>query len=282
MHRRRGEEGYALVAAVAAIAVFATVSLGVMAATRSALVGGIADSDAARAAAAADAGLILAVDGLLATAPEDRWAIDGRVRTLGFDGAGLAIRIEDERGKIPINLAEESQLTALLELAGLSGDKLRIARDSLEDWIDDDDEPRPDGAEADYYRATGIRPRNGALLSLGELRRVRGFDAALIERIRPLVTVTFGTGGFDARFAQPGAIGIMQGGGEGSPAAIARRRELEGQQTAFAPTSDIALIGRPLTIIVDASLPGGAHCRRTAIISLTGDRTQPYIIRQTG
>jgi general secretion pathway protein K len=238
-----------------------------------------AEIDQAQASAAADAGLAIALNGLLSNDPASRWSIDGRQRKVSFRATELVIRIEDERGKVPISLIEEGQLTKLLEGIGLGGDRLRVARDSLLDWVDDDDEPRPDGAERGYYRPSGFAPRNGSLLSIDELSRIRGFDAALVERLRPVVTVNYGSGPFDARYAHPLALAIMLDVGVDSPLAIQRRRELDGQVTAIALESQADIIGKPLSIIVNAKTPSGARAKRNEIVELTGLAARPYVVR---
>jgi general secretion pathway protein K len=268
-----------MVAVVASISVFAMVAGAIVAATRGSIVTARAEIDQAQVAAAADAGLALALHGLLSTDPAYRWSIDGRQRRLAFGHAQLVIRIEDERGKVPISLLEEDQLTRLLEEIGLSGNRLRVARDSLLDWVDDDDDSRPDGAERAYYRRSGFAPRNGSLLTIDELTRVRGFDAALVERLRPAITVNYGSGPFDARYAHPLALGIMLEGGADSPLAIQRERELAGQVTALELDTRADIVGKPLSIIVEASLADGPRSRRTEIIELTGSEARPYVVR---
>lgn len=280
--RSRAEQGSTLVAVVASLLVFSLLALGVTEAMRGTVVAGAAEVEAARAAAAADAGLTLAIHNLVSATPERRWPIDGRIIAARFDDAELAIRLIDERGKIPLNLIEEDQLTTLLEAKGLEGQRLRVARDSFLDWRDDDEEVRLNGAENDYYARSDVLPRNGPLLSVGELGRIRGFDPALVERLRPDVTVNFGSGPFDTRFARALAIGVMYGGGADSPAAIERAREAEGQRTALAIDGDVILLGRPITIEVVARLPTGARAVRRLIVELTGADTRPYVVRSFG
>lgn len=301
MIRRRGEAGYALIAAVASILIFALLALGQVTGMRAAVISGEAEIDAARAAAAADAGMAIAISHL--TDPDDRrrWFADGRLRRAQFDRAALTIRIDDERGKVPINVIalnaadtnepDPRQLTRMLELAGLEGQALRIARDSLIDWVDDDDDPQPDGAESAYYAPRGYGPRNGTLATVGELRRVRGFSPRLVEQLAAFTTVNFASralafgssaryagGSFEPRFAQPRAIDVMLGG-DGGPAAIARQRELAGQTTALGFSDAAQLVGRPLGIHIVAELPDGARAERVFIVELTGTETRPYIIR---
>jgi len=280
---RRGEQGYAVVAAVAGIAVFAMMAVTLVQSSRTTLTVAAAEVGQAKAAAAADAGCALALDGLLARDRANRWSIDGRVRTVSFDDTLLRIHIEDERGKVPLNLLDEETAERLVESAGLGvGERARIAEESLLDWTDNDEDPRPSGAENDYYRARGIRPPNGPLESVDELSQIRGFDPAVVERIRSFVTVNFGIGGFDARFAQPQAIGVMLGGGRDSPAVIARQRELNGQRVAIELGENIDLTGRPLTIVVEATRIDGARAVRRMVIELTGSDVRPYIVRSFG
>ncbi|MFM9976612.1 MAG: general secretion pathway protein GspK [Sphingomonadaceae bacterium] len=276
---RRGEDGYTLIAAVASILFFAVIALGVLALTQRTQVAAEADIAAARASAAADAGVALGIRSLLMTDVSGASAIDGRPRRVSFDGATLAIQITDERGKVPLNLLDDQQLTALLEFSGLSGDPLAIARDSFLDWIDDDDEPRANGAEYDYYQPQGIRPRNSGLLTLGELGRVRGFTTPVVTRIAAVATTDFGNGPFDTRFALPQAIRIMYPDGDAAVAEIVRTREAEGQTAAFEGVDSAALIGRPMTILVRASFRSGAAAERRCVVELTGARVRPYVIR---
>lgn len=279
MTRPRGEQGYALVAAVASIVVFAAMALAILSATRAAIATGSAEVGQARAAAAADAGVALALSGLLAADPQQRWQLEAPTRFYDFAGARVAIRVEDERGKVPLNLVDEEMATRLLQRFGYDGDALKIARDSLLDWLDGDDQPRPYGAETAFYAPLGYRPRNGAFASVGELRRVRGFDAGVVARMAPYLTVNFGRGNFEPSHADPIAIEIVQGE-EGAADAIDRARELAGQRVAIEATATHEdLLAHPLMISVVALLPGGARAERHQVIELTGSALRPYVVR---
>lgn len=276
--RRAGERGYALVAAVASIAVFAALSLTVMLQTRTSLVTGGGEFARAQAGAAADAGIALALRGLLDGDIASRWSIDGRPHPQRFGRASLRIRVEDERGKVPLNQLDEAFATRLLETVGLQGERLEIARDSLLDWTDEDQEPRANGAETDYYAPRGLQVRNGSPASIGELARVRGFDPALVEKIREIATLSLGRGSFDSRYATPLAIQVMRGD-EGAVEMLGRQREQGGQRTAIELSRQDDLVGRPLTIVVDAVLPNGGKAHRAALVELTGSPVRPYVVR---
>lgn len=276
----RGEEGYALVAAVASIAVFAAMALALVSAGHLHVADAAAEQDQMQASAAADAGIVLALSHLLAGGMTQRWSIDGRERRILFGTAQLRIHIEDERGKIPVSRLNEKLAMRLLEEIGLSGDRLMVARDSLLDWTDSDNDPRPFGAEAVYYAPLGIVPSNGFLSSVEELRSIRGFDADMVERLRPMITSYTALGSFDPRYANPRALAIMEDAGDKNGLiSIDRERELAGQQTALAFSDAEEITGRPLTIMVEAVLPDGGRSVRRAVVELTGAANRPYIVR---
>ncbi len=273
-----GEQGYALIAAVAAIAVFGALALAITTATRISIAGGTGEQTRARADAAADAGVAIALQGLVSGDNETLALIGGRSRRFEFAGSHVSIRITDERGKIPLNHIEDDTATQMLEQAGLSGERLAVARDSLLDWIDDDDQPRANGAEAAEYAPLGIAPRNGGLLSVDELARIRGFTPALVKQLRPYVTVDAGAQPFDPTHAQPQALAVMSWAGADSPEVIERQRELAGQRVALEIVRPNAIFGHPLTIAVDADAAGGGHAHHEVVVVVTGRPAQPYLI----
>lgn len=275
----RGEEGYALVAAVASIAVFATMALTVLTATRMGLEDAGAEQAQMQAVAAADAGIAFGLSRILTNDATRRWAADGQVRSMRFAGASLQIAVRDERGKVPLGLLDEAQATKLLEQAGLDGERLLIARDSLLDWIDDDEIKRPFGAEDSWYRASGLSSAGGRLASIGELALVRGMDRGTVAHLRSYVTTWTLRSGFEAQFADPRALTVMDAGGEDGPEAIDRARELAGQRTALAFASVPLLVDQPISIEAVATLPGGGRATRTMVVELTGIADRPYVVR---
>ncbi len=276
----RREAGYAMVAAVAAIALLGLMSLGLVAAGAGMTAGVAAEVERARLMAAADAGLAIAASRLAEPDRARRWSIDGRTRNLRFAGTDLIVRIEDERGKIPLNQLTEEQVRAMFESFGAPPEIAATQADAFLDWIDDDDEARENGAEAPYYAPLGRRPRNGALHSLGELLLIRGITADVYDRLNGAASIYSNEReGFDERYAAPLALSVMSGGGLDSPAVIDRERELAGQRPAIELADAETLVGRPLTIRVVALRPGGGRFTRATLIELTGRDTQPYVVR---
>jgi general secretion pathway protein K len=238
-----------------------------------------AEYERARLSSAADAGVAAALAGLSEPDTANRWSIDGRRREMSFNNIALSITIEDEWGKIPVNSLDEDRARTMFETAGASGERLTTLVDSFEDWIDDDDDRRPSGAEAEDYAALGYKPRNGALRTIDELRLVKGMDDRLFARLAPALTVFFGSAGtFSPSTAQPLAIAVMTSAGVNSPAYLERLRELAGERPAL-DFEDIPLVGRALTVRVVARDGQDGSFTRAAIVQLTGNSKRPYWIR---
>lgn len=92
--------------------------------------------------------------------------------------------ITPEAGKLHLNAASEAEIAALLTpiLQNLELDNFLELIDALLDWRDEDDEPRPNGAESEYYNLLepGYYPKNGPLDTIEELLLVKGFSAAVL------------------------------------------------------------------------------------------------------
>jgi general secretion pathway protein K len=128
---------------------------------------------------------------------QDRWA---KPIEIAEERGTLRVTIEEESGKLSLNHIYGANGTPygpkgeyqdiaqrLLKKQGLSLDLL----DALADWVDNNDEPHPGGAETPYYAA--LKPayaaKNGPLDTLEELRLVKGFSREAFARLQPFVTV---------------------------------------------------------------------------------------------
>jgi general secretion pathway protein K len=269
----RGERGFALVAAVAGVAVLAYIAFQVMAANQ----GGIAlmsgRLEQAKLAAAADAGIYMAIHGLGAEDRAARWTIDGRTRSVEFDGVALTVSVEDERGKAPLAGLSESQARALFAGAGASGERLDALVREFIDWQNEDTGGAPAPPSSPPIR-------HGPMRSVSELAALPDMTAAIFARVAPAVTVfPEQTGGFDPTNASPLALTTMQSlGGENAPS-IDIRTQFSDERPTLEIAPDDHLVGRPLTVSVLARDRSGAQAHRMAIVELTGGKATPFWIR---
>ncbi len=123
--------------------------------------------------------------------PDEKWA---QFETLAaystrlFPEGRFSGRILDENSKLNpnglvdiygnLNLKKKDQLERLLSLLGQPADWM----EALMDWLDADDQPRPRGAEKEFYlnKKNPHLPKNGPLDSLEELLLIRGVSPSLL------------------------------------------------------------------------------------------------------
>lgn len=120
--------------------------------------------------------------------PIDVWAMDVPVQP--FNSGVMRCAIDDEYGKLNLNAmirtdengeAVENELLVealrvFFELRIEEFDLDENPTDAILDWLDPDSEPRPEGAELDFYTALEIPYpcKNGPMDSIKELLMIRG------------------------------------------------------------------------------------------------------------
>lgn len=257
----------------------ALLALTMIEATRGSTRSARAELDRAQLSAAADAGIVLAVQGLAQANAARRWQADGQLREVEFAGAILEIRIEDETGKVPLNKINDDQAEALFAAFGLQGAELEEARDAFLDWRDGDDEPRLRGRERADYVEAGVQPRDGPLRSNGELAAIPAIGPELAARMDPFVTVFApNSASFDDLYASPLARRVMteqvfEDSFQGVPVV---EGGLDADETGRV---NDGVTSRPLRIMVRARNASGSAARRNVVIELTGSPARPYVVR---
>jgi len=181
---------------------------------------------------------VLAADDAAVDSDGDEWAqVQDSPPELDIPGFSVGATVEDESARLNINTATKDMLMAL---PGMTEE----AADSILDWRDADEDPRPLGAESDYYLAleSPYEAANGALQTVDELRLVKDVDKTLFDGdgtdalpgLRNLVAVrsgerNVGSGGrprLNINTAEPGQLAASLGDVLTSDdfAAIERRR----------------------------------------------------------
>ncbi len=273
------DRGFALIAVLIASVALAGLAYDLLLQNRTAIVEAQAQVDRAQLEAAAESGLALVLDQLSRGPADARWPIDGTLRDLNENGVALAITVEDERGKIPLNVLSEQEVRRMFEAAGARGPAIDTLSDSFLDWRDDDSERRPFGAETDDYAPNGYRARDGDVTAIGELARINGMTPTVYARLVPAVTLWFGeSGGFVERNADRLALAVMSGAAEGAPPSTVGHRR--GGGAGDRGEGDDALRGRRLTVRILARDTRGGILHRATVIELTGNPARSLWIRE--
>ena len=117
-------------------------------------------------------------DGLIA--PSQGWGdpMLYAVFPLEYRDLEVSVLIEDATDKLPLSLVDEEVFMTLMESLGVNAFDAARLRDGYFDWIDSDDEPRLQGAEAREYeidRRYVVLPPNAPIKDLNELQYISGF-----------------------------------------------------------------------------------------------------------
>lgn len=204
------DTGFVLVLVLWSALFLALLAAGFAASVRTHIRATASATELARAEAIADGGVNLALLDLLSTRQnaraERRFPTEDRAAGCqAGDGAVMFIRVEDEAGKINLNLASETLLTSFFVGLGASGDDAHSYASHVLDFRDSEDDPRSDGAERDAYTAADQRspPKNGLFDTVDELDQVLGLPADLVSKAKAYATVHSGVTGFDETVAPP-------------------------------------------------------------------------------
>ncbi|HEU4882497.1 MAG TPA: hypothetical protein VFT45_09640, partial [Longimicrobium sp.] len=135
-------------------------------------------------------------------------------------GMECTVEMRASGAALDVNAADHGTLRRLFMALGRTAAGADSLADALADWRDEDDVPRPFGAEAAWYRSMRrTPPRNGPLADARELPRIRGFDA--LPGIDTLLSAE--PGRVPLSHAPPAVVAALPGLG---PEAVSRLAEL--------------------------------------------------------
>jgi general secretion pathway protein K len=287
----RRERGFVLLVVLSTLGLLALVAASFTQIARTHIKVAAVGSESARAEAAADAGVNLAILELVAgreSEPQQRrFPLRGTPVSCRYSSndAALTIAVQDEAGKVDLNIASDELLRALVLGAGVEAGEAAV--DAILDFKDTDDDRRPSGAERPEYKAAGRPqgPKNAPFYVVEELASVLGLRQTDVDRLRPFVTVYSGQTGVDPNVAAEGLVDVLsrgagQGGGLNFKKSLTSGMRLQGSQGPLPEQFMTASVRRAFAIRAEARMPGGTIFGREAIVELGASRATPYIVRR--
>ncbi len=216
----------------------------------------------------------------------DAWLPDGQIRAWNDGEIAIASTALDESALIDLNSAADPLLKGLLQnVGGLDPDAAERVLEAILDWRDADELRRPNGAEAEDYRAAGLKyvPSNAPFESTGELARVIGVTPELMARIAGSLTVYSRQRGINPLTAPRGSLlAIPNVTPDTVDAYIASRNDARAQQLPVPPfpaaqsfTAGVSPVWR---IHVEATTPDGVTFARDAVVRPQNDPRQPMAV----
>lgn len=274
-----GREGFALVSVLWVLVGLSALALAGNLAAREAVASARNRADLAAAAWRAEACVERARAAITEALGEARFEAPGATvwgrmdrvvaRSPLLAGMDCTLELRAAGAALDVNAADGEALRGLLTALGQPPAAADSLADALADWRDADDTPRPFGAEADWYRARGLRPpRNAPLADGRELRLVRGF-----ERVPGIDTLLSAEAArVPLTHAPPAVLAALPGFG---PEAVARATEM---RTRGAQVADLATF--------TGSLSAGARAqalrRFPELVSAAAAEPEAWIVRGRG
>jgi general secretion pathway protein K len=236
---------------------------------------------ATQAQALLDAAVAQAAAGIASPNINDRWPVDGTARDVRFDGNPIKVAVQDELGRIDLNMADGSLISQLLAATGMDLDKAQALTDKILDWRDSSGLRRLHGATVADYQAAGYsyHPRGGPFRRVDELNLVMDMTPALYARIAPALTVYSHSPSLDANTAPRLALLALYNGNTGRLQTALTERQSgspSGDLKGVIPL-DVSLAGRAFTIDAELTLDRKRFTRKE-VIELTGNPKHPYLV----
>jgi general secretion pathway protein K len=274
-----GDRGFALILVIWVLALLALLGAEVAADSHSAAVVSRNRLDLAQLRASADAGVTLAVMGLLDPVVAARWQADGRVYDRQYAGQHLAITVADEGGKIDLNAASKELIAGLLNEFGADRNQQALITQAILDrraqFV-----PAAPAPSANTGRIFGqshvLNLARLAFADASELRLLPGMTRLLYAHLAPEVTVYSQNPTINPMTASRQTLLAIPGTGPGDADAVVASRRGGAMQLDAEALSKIALYARAdtlhvVTVTARAELPDGASFARRAVVSVSPD-----------
>jgi general secretion pathway protein K len=274
------DRGFALILVIWVLALLALLGAEVAADSRSAAVVSRNRLDLAQLQASADAGITLAVMGVLNPVIAARWQADGRVHDGQYAGRRLAITVADEGGKIDVNTASKELIAGLLNEFGADRNQQALITQAILDRRKQfvlTAPTVPSNTGRIFGQSHVINLANLAFADVSELRLLPGMTRPLYTRLEPEVTVYSQNPTINPMTASRQTLLAIPGTESGDADAVIALRAGGAMQLDAEESSKLALYARVdtlhvVSITARATLPDGASFTRRAVVAVSPDR----------
>lgn len=146
-----------------------------------------------------------------ATVALAQWRANGVTHELSENGFQITVSARNEAAKIDLNFAAEALLKSVFVNAGVPDEDAQNIVAAVKDWTDADNLKRPNGAEADDYRAAGKKtvPSNDFFIAIEELQNVMGVTPQIFSAVSPYLTVQSRSAGVDPLTASSAVLSMV-------------------------------------------------------------------------
>jgi general secretion pathway protein K len=280
--RRRRQNGIALLVVLWVLALLSVLLVGFAGDTRTELLVARNQYENAHARAIADAGVSLAIIGVLDPTPESQWPADGTARAFEYDGGTIRVHVQDEAGKIDLNAAPPELLSSLMRTLGVADADAVGVSQAIARWRQTH-QPAPAVEDGRDLVRPPSRSPDAVFVAVEQLRLVPGVTRALYERLFPFITVYSGLPDVDPLTASTVVLRSLPGVNLGEIDRFVAQRQVDASSLDTVPslTGVGFMARRPLqaaTIASEGRTANGARFVREAVVAITREPATPYHI----
>lgn len=282
------EAGFAIVVVLAVLSLLALVAIVLQKSTAVDIRATAYLASHARAEALADGLTRLAIRHLVVNAPSGEksgpFRLDGTALTCRSGASAATISFINTDGLININLAPQVLMERAFGGVGLGeAQATRLAKDII-DFRSGGDLSIDGGSKLGIYQQAGLRhgPKDAPFQSVGELEQVVGMTPALLEQLRPLLTVYSRFGVVNPSVvSMPVALALSGGSASQSLETLQSRLILPDEFTYIQRSRSLTSTNSN-TFVVRVAVDGGGNTRftREAVVELTGARFDGAAIKE--
>ncbi len=287
---RIADRGFALIVVIWILALLAVLAAGVASDSGSEAVIARNRLASAQARAAADAGIALAIEGLLDPNPQTQWRSDGSARDVQYAGAAITVTVQDEGGKIDLNTAPPELIGGLLDEFSVSPEEhAAIVKGILDRRNQVAASTSPVAGR--FFFSSIVSTSDFSKLpfaDVSELRLVPGVTHGTYDRISPYLTVYAASPTINPMTApREDLLGIPNINPQEVDFFLADRQAAasSAEKPSLSGVDNYVRVGilQAVTIIAKATTQDGAFFAREAVVTISpGFSIAPYrILRWT-
>jgi general secretion pathway protein K len=235
------------------------------------------DDATAHARALAESGVTLAILGLSDATQATRWRADGTAHQLSQDGGTIEVSVEDENGKVDLNVAPPELFIGLFRALGAKDADATAIAAAIVNWRSGQ------GTSSD----SSAPPAPRQFFDVSELAQIPGINRALFRAAAPFLTVYSFSPYINPMTAPAEVLRSLPGVDEGSIGPFLAGRADAGTDPAATPAlpgaGDIAVAAvSTVTITAHARSTAGARFTLQAVVSLAARPNAPFTILAWG
>ena len=198
-------------------------------------------------------------------------------------------KVTDVNGLIDINFSSLEALEILLRGLGVVAPQSQHLAAAIFDFRSPDDAPSPGGAKAEQYALAGrsYGPKNAPFDTVEELDQVLGMTPALLDALRPLVTVHSRAAGIDTAVAPVALLRVLARGQNGGDDAFTTREQFQTPTQLPARVvrrGSVASRSRVPAFLIEVTVSGNAdrQVKRAAVVELSTRQQKGFSFRDWG